>query len=160
MRGVKEKLVEIQDKLRVMAISLTGDINEAEELRQETSLHILNCAESYRCDKNFEGWASTIMKNIFKNSKRGKNPPARVLFDGSDSAECNLYEVNDTESTYVAQEVMEEISHLSPMQSQLLKMRISGYRYEEIAVEMNIPLGYVKSSLHKAKKNLRKRLER
>lgn len=160
MKRVRDKLIKAQEKLRVVAISLTGDINDAEDLLQETSLRILNCAECYRNDDNFEGWAVTVMKNIFKNSLRGKNGLGRLFCDGYDGCEHDsLHEVNDTEAAYIAKETMEEISRLPTLQSQLLAMRIAGYHYDEMAYEMNIPVGYVKSSLHKAKMNLLKRLE-
>ena len=160
MRSVRDNLIKAQYKLRVVAISLTRDVNDAEDLLQETSLRILNSTESYRSDENFEGWAVTVMRNLFKNSLRGKSGLDRAYCDGYDICEHHsLHEVNDTEASYIAKETMEQISHLPTLQSQMLGMRIAGFRYDEIADEMNIPVGYVKSSIHKAKKNLLKRLE-
>ena len=160
MGNFGDELIKIQGKLMRQARLLTGDDDKAKDLRQETLLRILNNADKYRRDENFEAWAFTVMKNLFKNDVRGKGEGRRMFVDGYD---VNLYnnscEVNDTENIYIAKEVMEQISLLSPAQSQLIEMRIAGYRYDEIACEMNLPLGCVKSSLHRAKKELRKRLD-
>ena len=66
----RKELVEAQDELLRFAYKLTMDIDEANDLLQETSLKALYNEDKYISDTNFRGWMYTIMRNVFINNYR------------------------------------------------------------------------------------------
>ena len=65
-----KELVGVQDELLRFAYKLTADYEEANDLRQETSLKALDNEEKYEPQTNFKGWIYTIMRNTFINNYR------------------------------------------------------------------------------------------
>lgn len=152
-----QKLLEVQDTLLKYAISLTGDIEEANDLLQETLLRMLTNYESYKEEGHFRQWSMRIMKNNFINMVKKNEKYNSEFIDGYDYG--NNEEIHplaaDNESIYMVNEIMERIKRLPPKHAEMMTRRINGYKYEEIAKEMNISVGYVKSSIFIARDNLR-----
>ena len=57
----RKELVEAQDELLRFAYKLTMDIDEANDLLQETSLKALDNEDKYISDTNFRGWMYTCL---------------------------------------------------------------------------------------------------
>ena len=85
----RKELVEAQDELLRFAYKLTMDIDEANDLLQETSLKALDNEDKYISDTNFRGWMYTIMRNVFINNYR-KVIRNQTFVDHTD----NLYHLN------------------------------------------------------------------
>ena len=85
----RKELVEAQDELLRFAYKLTMDIDEANDLLQETSLKALYNEDKYISDTNFRGWMYTIMRNVFINNYR-KVIRNQTFVDHTD----NLYHLN------------------------------------------------------------------
>ena len=64
--------------------------------------------------------------------------------------------VSESESKYSKEEIYKAISMLPARYAHMITMQMTGYKYEEIAEDMNISLGCVKSSIFLAKSRLRK----
>lgn len=144
-------------------MSLTLNKEEAEDLMQETNLKVLDNDDKYVDNTNFKGWVFTIMRNIFINNYR-RTARNKTIVDTSDS----LYQLNQSslsstydspETTYNVKEISEVINSFSDDYRIPFSMYVAGYKYDEIAEQMNIPLGTVKSRIFFARKRLRSILE-
>ena len=109
---------------------------------------------------NFKGWVFTIMRNIFINNYRRGARQATVV----DTTE-NLYLLNiaqdsgmeTPEGSYSVSEISDSISDLPEEFRIPFSMHVAGYKYNEIAEHMQLPLGTVKSRIFFARKKLQQR---
>jgi RNA polymerase sigma-70 factor (ECF subfamily) len=104
-----------------------------------------------------KGWLYTIMRNIFINNYKRKKFQNTVL----DSTE-NHYFINasqdysfDSVTTQINErDILHAIDDLKGDFKKPFTMFLDGYHYDEIAEEMNIPMGTVKSRIFHARKKL------
>ncbi len=157
----QDRLVDEQNNLMNFAYKLTSDHNAASDLVQETTLKALDNEEKYADNVNFKGWIFTIMRNIFINNYR-RNVRQNTLVDTTD----NLYHLNSTtevanespEGAYTINEITELIAKLPENFSKPFSLHIAGYKYEEIAEKLDLPLGTVKSRIFTTRRQLRELL--
>ena len=146
----RRNLLGVQDELLRFAYKLTTDREEANDLLQETSLKALDNEEKYIPDTNFKGWMYTIMRNIFINNYR-KVLREQTFVDHTD----NLYHLNlpqesgstHTESAYDLKEMHRVVNALPKEYKIPFSMHVSGFKYREIAEQLDLPLGTVKSRI-------------
>ena len=135
---------------------------EAEDLMQETNLKVLDNHDKYVDNTNFNGWVFTIMRNIFINNYR-RTSRSKTLIDTTDDLyHLNLAQTSGYDSpdvTYNVKEISAVINSFSEEYRRPFSMYVAGYKYEEIAQEMGIPLGTVKSRIFFARKRLKNILE-
>ncbi len=163
MTDYENKVISHQKQLYYHALCLTRNKELASDLLQDTLFRLLTNAGKYEeCDK-FIGWARRVMFNIFLNTYQTKEKlSTRPLIAGyDDGAEEPLLAVadSDCECNYSYSEITIAINSLSPESSHLLTLRAIGYKYDEIAEELHLPVGTIKSRLSAAKHNLRILLE-
>ena len=157
-----QDLINVQDELLRFAYKLTADREEANDLLQETSLKALDNEEKYTPDTNFRGWIYTIMRNIFINNYR-KVVRDQTFIDTTD----NLYHLNQphdeayesTERAYDLKEMHRVVNSLPREYRIPFSMHISGFKYREIADELGLPLGTVKSRIFFTRQKLQKELK-
>ena len=155
-----DRLLAIQDNLLSFALILTSNRDDAYDLVQDTTLKVLDSEDKYAENTNFKGWVFTIMRNIFINNYRRSVRNATVV-DTTD----NLYHLNlsqdsgfeSPEETYGANEITAAINEFSDEYRIPFSMHVAGYKYNEIAEHMNLPLGTVKSRIFFARKKLQER---
>ena len=63
-----QSLLGLQNNMMNFALSLTTNMEAAEDLLQETSLRVLNNRDKYYENVNVKGWVFTIMHNLFVNN--------------------------------------------------------------------------------------------
>lgn len=156
----KSSVIGMQGNLMSFAMKLTTNREEAHDLVQDTTLKALDNEGKFAEDTNFKGWILTIMRNIFINNYR-KSVRTATVVDTTD----NLYHLNISqdsgfdapEGSYTVNEIQDAIAALSDDLRIPISMHVSGYKYQEIAEEMNLPLGTVKSRIHAARKVLQAR---
>jgi RNA polymerase sigma factor (sigma-70 family) len=155
-------LLGIQNKLFYFAMRLTSDQEKARDLLQETSLKALTYREKYSQDTNFNAWIYTIMKNTFINNYR-RNKKSRNSLDGSTTDFQLKFEKDKSypspESNYNSKEILKSINALEDDYKIPFNMFIDGYKYKEIAENLNLPLGTVKSRIFFSRKKLEKSLK-
>jgi RNA polymerase sigma-70 factor (ECF subfamily) len=146
----KEELIKAQDDLSRYAFKLTSDREEANDLLQDTLLKALDNEEKYLPDTNFKAWVYTIMKNIFINNYR------KVIRDQTfiDKTENNHHINSSQDSTsdysecsYDCKEIYRLLNSLSDEYRIPFTMHIAGFKYREIAIKLDLPLGTVKSRI-------------
>ena len=64
-----QNLLGMQSELRRFALKLTADIEEANDLLQETSLKALDNEDKYTPDTNFKGWMYTFLHYLGPSMK-------------------------------------------------------------------------------------------
>ena len=150
-------LMNLQSNLLNFAYMLTNNRDDAYDLLQDTTLKVLDNEDKYTEGTNFKGWVFTIMRNLFINNYRRASRAATVV----DTTE-NLYHLNlsqdsglDTpEGSYTAAEITDAINAMTEDYRVPFSMHVAGYKYNEIAEKMNLPLGTVKSRIFFARKKL------
>lgn len=154
-------LVQNSGFLKPIAVSLTRDADNANNLVQETLYRALSNRDKYQAGTNIRGWLSTIMRNTFINDYRRKSLSKKIFaMTPSDSyAAVNHYSVsNDAGAAINLKEIKKEIAGLPEIFRFPFLMYFEGYRYDEIAKQMNEPLGTIKSRIHFARKLLKTKL--
>lgn len=128
--------------LKPHAMKLTRDINDAEDLIQETIVRALINEDKFQDGTNIRAWLFTIMKNIFINDYRKKSKRNTVI----DTTE-NLYYLNTAstisnagERTFVMNDIRNALLKISNELRVPFMMHYKGYKYYEIAEQLNLPL--------------------
>lgn len=165
MNGIEfnSRLAQMSMMLNGFAYNLTQNIEDAKDLYQETAYRAITNRDKFLPGTNFKAWMFTIMKNIFINNYR-KKIKANTIFDATD----NQYYINSTSnSTHNLGEtniMMEELTGMVNALDDSIKipfqMHHDGYKYQEIADELSLPLGTVKSRIFFARKELKDKVNR
>lgn len=152
------QLNRYDSKLYGFAMNLTRDTQDANDLMQETIFRAFKNRAGFRAGSNFKAWISMIMRNTFINwhrkDKRRWGFEKELTNDFSNSP-VNSIVGNEGESNQMLEELNEMIKELNDDLRTSFLLRYMGYKYEEIAQKLNLPLGTVKSKIFYAKKQLR-----
>ncbi|MBB4035762.1 RNA polymerase sigma-70 factor (ECF subfamily) [Dysgonomonas hofstadii] len=159
---LEDNLVQLQGNMLNFALKLTSDMEDAQDLTQETTLKALNNIDKYYNNVNFKGWVFTIMHNLFVNNYRRAIRNQTIV----DQTE-NLYHLNlpqdsglDTpEGSFAYSEITKVLNGFSEEYKVPFSLHVSGYKYEEIAEKLSLPLGTVKSRIFFARKRLQEILK-
>lgn len=156
------KLMGLQKNLRYFAYTLTSNYDDAQDLVQETMLKALTNREKFSENTNMKAWTFTIMKNTFINNYRKSIRNNTVVDKTDDLYLLNLSQesklgVPDTE--YSVKEIRSMISQIAPEQRKPFEMYNQGYKYKEIAEQLNLSIGTVKSRIFFTRKKLMEALK-
>ena len=143
------------------AIKLTSDRDRASDLVQDTTLKALDSEDKFAENVNLKGWLFTIMRTIFINNYRRQVRENTV----TDTTE-NLFHLNAAapeayetpEGSYGVNEITAIIAELPADFREPFQMHVAGYKYEEIAENLNHPMGTVKSRIFTTRRQLRAQL--
>lgn len=151
-----EALIGMEGNLQSFALNFTRNNEDAKDLTQETMLKAITYRNYYTPQTNFKAWVFTIMRNIFINQYRRK-VKSGTIFDHSKDLYL-LNSSNDTESNTLSsiseKEVNKHINQLEYEYKQPFEMHFQGFKYKEIADQLDIPIGTVKSRIFIARKKL------
>ena len=155
--------------LRHYAEALTRDPQRSDDLVQETMLKALRYFSSYKEGTNCRAWLFQICKHSFINEyRRRQYQPIAVDFqtegawgseeDGNEHGiSVSMADAASTpdDGTLLGDELTEGLHALpSEYQTVLLLKDVEGYTYDEIALFMNVPVGTIRSRIHRARKLL------
>ncbi len=152
------KFQQMNTVLNSFAYNLTKNIEDAKDLFQETAFRAMVNRDKFMPGTNFKAWLFTIMKNIFINNYR-KKAKSNTIVDTTD----NLYYINSSTATVFnsaeSQIMMKELNGMVDSLDDSLKipflMHYEGFKYQEIAEELGLPLGTIKSRIFFARKELK-----
>ncbi|HEU0065582.1 MAG TPA: RNA polymerase sigma factor [Flavisolibacter sp.] len=153
----QELVIMNTDMLKPYALALTRDLDKARDLCQETLYKALAYKEHYKPGTNIKAWMCTIMRNIFINDYRRNRTKKIVL---KEIQYRQKWFENTSESSFRFKEIQEVIYNMPVIFKTSCILYMQGYKYDEIALALNQPLGTIKSRIHFAKKIMQKRLER
>ena len=147
----------LEDLLYAFAMKLTRNKANADDLMQETLCRAYKNKDRFRIGTNFKAWITTIMRNNFINDYRKQKTRNRVeapIEDFGYFIENKSVEGN-ANSIIMMKELTNLVDSLSNDFKQPFIMFKDGFHYDEIAQEMNIPIGTVKSRIFFARKKLK-----
>ena len=148
--------------LRNYALSLTHDMDDTKDLVQDTILKAYRYQSKFQEGTNLRGWLYTILKNSFINNYR-RDMKRNTFLDSTDNSyfiDLPSHKIdNDAETKFIRQDLEAAIDELSFDLRVTFKLNTEGYKYHEIAEEMQIPIGTVKTRIFVARRILRERLK-
>ena len=153
----QQRLLELQDNMLNFAYLLTSNNEEAHDLLQDTTLKVLDNQDKYTDNTNFKGWVFTIMRNIFINNYRRLVRNQTMVDQTDDLYHLNLPQESgfDTpDGAFNVKEITKAINNFADEYRIPFSMHIAGFKYNEIANKMNLPLGTVKSRIFFARQKL------
>lgn len=145
------------------ALNLTKDEESARDLVQETAFKAFKYRDRYEPQTNLRAWLMTIMRNSFINEYR-KRKRRQTLNDNTsndyllDSGHQSVS--NQGESTVMQEEIIKVINTLEDWVRIPFLMHFRGFKYEEIADELQVPLGTIKSRIFFARQKLQAQMRR
>lgn len=156
------RLNQLSAILHSFAYNLTKDSEAARDLYQETAYRAIKNREKFSPGTNLKAWLFTIMKNIFINDYRRK-VKANTIIDTTD----NQYYINSGKNTVrngaysniMMKELTQMLDGLDDSTRVPFQMHYEGYKYQEIANELRLPLGTVKSRIFFARKELKEMID-
>ncbi len=157
----RTNLLNLQSNLMGFAYRLTSDREQAADLLQDTTLKALDNEEKFTSDANFKGWVMTIMRNIFINNYRRTVRQATIVDTTDDLYHLNTSQESALETPDGSLSVKEITAVINTFDDEFripFNMHVAGYKYSEIAEELDLPVGTVKSRIFFARKRLREQL--
>lgn len=162
MNTMYQQLEKVRNSLKAFSLKLTGNEVDANDLYQDTALRIISNADKFQPGTNFKAWAVTIMRNIFINNYRKKVRRGTILDQTPNNYYLNsgakIIE-NSGESNASYKELLKMVSKLPEEFKRPFWMAYKGYKYDEIAEQLDAPLGTIKSRIFFARRKLRKMYE-
>jgi len=154
-------IMQYEKTLRPFAFNLTHDRQESEDLIQDTFYRAISNADKFHEGTNIKAWLFTIMKNIFINNYR-KNRKRNTVTDTSENQyllnSTKKIEKNGSERSFLAKDIEVVLGKVSSDFTEPFLMYFNGFKYQEIAEKLDLPLGTVKSRIFFARKELQNHL--
>lgn len=158
-----ELVSEHADRVYRLAYRLSGNQQDAEDLTQETFMRVFRSLKNYR-PGTFEGWLHRITTNLFLDMVRHRSTIRMEALENYPE------HWTPAESSEPSPERAFELNHLDPALEAALADLQPEYRvalilrdgldmsYEEIAVTLGVKLGTVRSRIHRARTQMKKKL--
>ncbi len=147
------------------AYHLTGNDADAEDLVQDTFMKAYRFITNYQVGTNPKAWLFKIMKNSFFNDYRKKSKnPVTVDFEDivehhntKEESDISTYDLNeDIVNKMMGDEVTLALNSLSvDYKTVIILCDLEDFSYEEIAKIMDVPIGTIRSRLHRARNQLK-----
>jgi RNA polymerase sigma-70 factor (ECF subfamily) len=151
-----------QDRLYATVFRLTGCAEDALDLLQEAFLRAYQKLDRFNGESSFYTWVYRIAINLALSSlrKRRRSAFAPAPIDPSDERERGGDDpVQALERRERDQRIQQALDALAPDHRTVVVMKeFDALRYEEIGAILGIPVGTVRSRLHRARCELRERL--
>ena len=148
--------------LRNYAYQLTRNIEDANDLVQETMLKAFTYSSKFAEGTNLKGWLYTIMKNSFINNYR-RLVKRNTFIDTTDNTYYLDAPTHVTENAghprFMMRDMEAAIDTLPHDLKKTFTMNYKGFKYHEIAEILSIPIGTVKTRIFVARRILRKKLK-
>ena len=156
------QLYTFKDCLKGFAMTFTKDDDDANDLVQDTLLKAIRYSNSYHEGTNLKGWLYTILRNTFINDYRRKKHGKTMITVTEDISSQQLVisaAHNKCENKFMMEDIQVALKNLEPNYRIPFIKYFEGYKYHEIAEELHIPIGTVKTRIHVARVILKKNLK-
>lgn len=169
----KDDIFEVEllpniDSLHTFAYHLTFHEDEAKDLVQETFLKAYRALDSYEPGTNAKAWLFKILKNAYINQYRKKvRRPTKVDYedyigyqDKEDQSTVDFLDLREEIfDNLIGDEVTSAVNSLPvDFRAVILLCDVEDFTYEEISKIIDIPIGTVRSRLHRARNMLKEKL--
>lgn len=165
----EKEFMPLINSLYNFAYRLTLDEDDANDLVQETYLKAYRFFDSYEQGTNAKAWLFRILKNSFINDFRKKSKePSKIDYQEVESY-YNSDDVDESITTdlrvetladMIGDEVANALNSLAvDFRTIIILCDLEGFTYEEMAKILDIPIGTVRSRLHRARNLLKEKLK-
>lgn len=168
-RVFEEEFLPQIDSLYTFAYHLTYNEEDANDLVQETYLKAYRFIDKYHEGTNAKAWLFKILKNVFINQyRRRSKQPTKVDYEEivtyQDEEDTQYSSYQDLREEMFQQMMGDEVTNAInalPVDFRvvILLSDIEGFTYEEISKIIDIPIGTVRSRLHRARNMLKEKLK-
>lgn len=148
-------------KVRVynLALRMVHNEEDALDLTQETFIKAFRSLSTFRSDFAFKSWIYKIASNTCLDFLRKKRPET-VSTDDVSLAEPQADPVKDLARSRARERIQEAIQALPDnLRAAVVLRHQEGMSYEEISRVLDVPMGTVKTWIHRGREILKKRLE-
>jgi RNA polymerase sigma-70 factor (ECF subfamily) len=156
-----------------LVFRMVRDRTLAEDLAQETFIKVLNNIDRYDPDFKFSSWLFKIANNLAIDHLRRRQLPTISMHGAPDATTASRIEatafdiasdgesaLDELEARELGTAIEKAIASLRPEYRSCIMLRhVEGRSYEEIAATLDLPLGTVKTYIHRARHELRKALD-
>ena len=170
--GYRELLRRYERPIFSLIYRMVRDRAAAEDLAQETFIKVLNALDSYRPEFKFSSWIFKIANNAAIDHLRRREVDTLSLDGAPDARTADEIEATalqatdrgpgplaDLEARELGTAIEQAIGKLRPEYRACILLRhVEGRAYEEIAEALDLPLGTVKTYIHRARLELRDHL--
>ena len=157
---LRTRMVELLPRLRRFAVALTGDLDQADDLVQETCMRALSRVEQWQPGTRLDSWMYRIAQNLWLDRMRAKKVRGEQVDVESAEALAGPDGRVVVESRLTLNAVSAAMAQLPNEQRLLIALVcIDGLSYKEAAEITETPIGTVMSRLARARRELHARLE-
>ena len=150
--SLREAVLAAVPKLRAFAISLSGNVDRADDLVQETLLRALSHIDSFQPGTNMPAWLFTILRNLFRSEYRKRR---REVADSEGNYAESMKTQPEQSSRVEFEEFRAALAKLPTDQREaLILVGASGFSYEEAADICGCAVGTIKSRVNRARTRL------
>ena len=147
--SVRETMLEAVPNLRAFAISLSRNVDRADDLVQETLLRAIDNIDSFQPGTNMSAWLFTILRNLFRSEYRKRR---REVEDPEGAYADTLTSVPEQQGRIEFEEFRVALAKLAPDQREaIILVGASGFSYEEAAAICDCAVGTIKSRINRAR---------
>lgn len=163
----REEFLPHMDSLYNFGYYLANDEDRAKDLLQDTYLKAYRFISYYQAGTNAKAWLLRILKNSFINEyrKKSKTPYQVDLDDVNQKDDMDDDHVvldlrSEVYNSLMGDEITRSVNDLpADYRLIILLCDIEGFKYEEIAKIIDVPIGTVRSRLHRARNMLKEKLK-
>ena len=147
---------KIENLVFAFAMKLTKDREDAKDLYQETLMRAYASKDRFTVGTNFKAWVTTIMRNCFINEYRKRRTRNKVEQPLEENNEFAIKKAvrNDGASIIMMKELRDMLDSMNNTHRVPFEMFFEGYEYQEIAEQLDLPMGTVKSRIFFARKKM------
>jgi RNA polymerase sigma-70 factor (ECF subfamily) len=149
---IRDQILAAVPSLRAFAISLSGNVDRADDLVQETLLRALANIHSFQPGTNMPAWLFTILRNLFRSEYRKR----RREVEDADGSYAETLKTHPEQTSHVEfKEFSVALNKLPDDQREaLILIGASGFSYEEAAEICGCAVGTIKSRVNRARTRL------
>jgi RNA polymerase sigma-70 factor (ECF subfamily) len=149
---LRQEMLASIPHLRAFAISLTGSVDRADDLVQETLLRGLDKLEQFSAGTSMQAWLFTILRNQFFTQLRRRS---REMEDPDGLISAKLVVLPEQEGCVSHADLLAALTRLPVAQREaLLLVAAEGASYEEAARLCETNIGTIKSRVNRARRRL------
>lgn len=163
--GAWEQIISrYKRKVFGIAFKFTGRFEEAEDLTQEVFFKVYKALHSYKREQDFSWWLVSISRNAcidyYRSTKREKKVLSSDLNELKNFKFHGLSPQGNMEATERSKALRESLGELPDDLRRVLILRdLQGLSYKEIADQLNLAEGTVKSRIHRGRTELAEKIK-
>jgi RNA polymerase sigma-70 factor (ECF subfamily) len=151
--------IQHMDSVYRMALGMTRDVTEAEDLVQDTYLKAYKFFDTFESGTNFRAWLFRILRNTYINKYHRKSRTPQMIDISEVEMSSESTPENDIFSNLLDDDITDAMNSLPlDFHTAVVLSDLEGLAYKEIAEVLGIPIGTVMSRLYRGRKLLRDRL--